>query len=102
MLSTHHGWDDADCPCIMQSIGNGIAPKILGDQLNLSPVVILLSLLFWGWLWGIIGMFLAVPISVIIKIIFENTGPRLNSNSDVFMLNTDVPIISEGIKSGVN
>jgi AI-2 transport protein TqsA len=53
-------------------VGNFIDPRIVGQSLNLSPLVVLFSLMFWGWLWGIIGMFLAVPISVIIKIIFEN------------------------------
>jgi AI-2 transport protein TqsA len=58
---------------IQMIIGNFIDPRIVGRRLNLSPLVVLFSLIFWGWLWGIIGMFLAVPISVIIKIIFENT-----------------------------
>lgn len=53
-------------------IGNLLDPKLLGDRLNLSPVVILLSLLLWGWLWGIAGLFLAVPLTVAIKIVFEN------------------------------
>ncbi len=53
-------------------IGNVIDPKLLGDRLNLSPVVILLSLLIWGWLWGTAGLFLAVPLTVTIKIILEN------------------------------
>lgn len=57
---------------IQLSIGNGIAPKVLGDQLNLSPVVILLSLLFWGWLWGIVGALLSIPIAAAIKIVCEN------------------------------
>lgn len=60
---------------IQLSIGNGIAPKVLGDQLNLSPVVILLSLLFWGWLWGIVGALLSVPITAAIKIVCENIEP---------------------------
>jgi len=53
-------------------IGNGITPKVLGDQLNLSPVVVLLALLFWGWLWGIAGALMSVPIAATIKIICEN------------------------------
>ena len=60
---------------IQLSIGNGIAPKVLGDQLNLSPVVILLSLLFWGWLWGIVGALLSIPITAAIKIVCENIEP---------------------------
>ncbi|MFW5801510.1 MAG: AI-2E family transporter, partial [Spirochaeta sp.] len=43
-----------------------------GDRLNLSPVVIIFSLLFWGWLWGIVGMFLSVPLTMVIKIVCEN------------------------------
>ena len=54
-------------------IGNLIDPRIIGRSLNLSPLVVLFSLIFWGWLWGIIGMFLAVPMAVIIKIILENS-----------------------------
>jgi AI-2 transport protein TqsA len=53
---------------IHQIIGNLIAPKVYGDRLNLSPVVILLFLVFWGWLWGIIGALLAVPIAAAIQI----------------------------------
>lgn len=53
-------------------IGNVLDPKMQGDSLNLSPVIILFSLLLWGWIWGIVGMFLAVPLTVAIKIVFEN------------------------------
>ncbi|MDA1044940.1 MAG: AI-2E family transporter [Verrucomicrobia bacterium] len=60
---------------IQMVIGNIIAPKVLGDKLNLSPVVVLLSLVFWGWLWGIVGALLSVPIASAIKIICENIEP---------------------------
>jgi len=53
---------------IQMTLGNFIAPKVYGDRLNLSPVVILLFLLFWGWLWGITGALLAVPIAAAIQI----------------------------------
>ena len=53
---------------IQMTLGNFIAPKIYGERLNLSPVVILLFLLFWGWLWGITGALLAVPIAAAIQI----------------------------------
>ena len=53
---------------IQQTLGNFIAPKIYGDRLNLSPVVILLFLVFWGWLWGVTGALLAVPIAAAIQI----------------------------------
>jgi predicted PurR-regulated permease PerM len=57
---------------IQMVIGNGIAPKVMGDKLNLSPVVVLLSLIFWGWLWGITGALLSIPIASAIKIVCEN------------------------------
>lgn len=60
---------------IQMSIGNVLAPKILGDQLNLSPVVVLLSLVFWGWLWGIAGAILSVPIASAVKIVCEHVEP---------------------------
>jgi predicted PurR-regulated permease PerM len=53
-------------------IGNFLDPKMQGERLNLSPVVIIISLLFWGWLWGITGAIISVPIAAIIKIICEN------------------------------
>ena len=57
---------------IQLSIGNIITPKLVGDKLGLSPVVILLSLLLWGTIWGIPGAILSVPIASIIKIVCEN------------------------------
>ncbi len=57
---------------IQMGMGNALAPKLLGDRLNLSPVVILLSLLFWGWLWGVVGALISIPIAAAIKIVCEN------------------------------
>ncbi len=56
---------------IQQFMGNFLTPKALGDTLNLSPVVILISLLFWGWLWGPVGALLSVLIASSIKIVCE-------------------------------
>jgi predicted PurR-regulated permease PerM len=53
-------------------IGNIIEPKVLGDKLDLSPILLLLSLIFWGYVWGIMGMILSVPIMSMIKIILMN------------------------------
>lgn len=53
-------------------LGNILEPRIEGNHLGLSPFVILVSLSLWGWLWGFVGMILAVPMTVIIKIVCEN------------------------------
>ncbi|MEI8133740.1 MAG: AI-2E family transporter [bacterium] len=56
-------------------IGSYIAPKVMGSTLNLSPLLIIVSIIFWGWVWGPLGMILAVPITSAITIIFENLDP---------------------------
>lgn len=54
---------------IQNILGNIIEPKLQGEGLNLHPVAILLALSFWGLIWGIIGMFLAAPITAAIRIV---------------------------------
>ena len=53
-------------------LGNIIDPRLQGVQLNISPLVILVSLAVWGYIWGLAGMFLAVPLTSIIQIISAN------------------------------
>lgn len=53
-------------------VGSLLEPKIVGQSMGISPLVVLFSLIFWGYVWGIIGMVLAVPFAVFIKIVFEN------------------------------
>ncbi len=57
---------------IQMTLGNFIEPRVMGRGLGLSPLVVLFSLFFWGWLWGLPGMILAVPIAAIIKIVTSN------------------------------
>ena len=52
-------------------IGNILEPKIFGEAFGLHPITIILSLIFWGMIWGIIGVLLAAPLTAIIKISFE-------------------------------
>lgn len=52
---------------------NFLSPYILGRRLVLNPVVVFLSVMFWGWLWGIVGVLLAVPITVTLKVLCDHT-----------------------------
>src|SRR3546814_318229 len=52
--------------------GNFITPMLLGRRLTLNPVILFASLLLWGWLWGIAGLLLAVPLLVVAKILCDH------------------------------
>ena len=72
------GWGDAfiitGCYIAINfAIGNGIEPIFLGKQFGIATSVVLLAVLFWGWVWGPCGMLLAVPIMVLIKLAMENS-----------------------------
>lgn len=63
---------------IQNIVGNIVEPKVLGDKLNLSPLLLLLSLFVGGYVWGIVGMILSIPIVSMLKIVmmnFESTKP---------------------------
>lgn len=53
-------------------MANFVEPRLMGKSLNLSPLVIILSLVIWGTIWGIPGMFLCVPLTSIIMIVFSH------------------------------
>lgn len=72
------GWGDgfivaAGYIAINFAIGNGIEPIFLGKQFGIATSVVLVSVLFWGWVWGPCGMLLAMPITVLIKLACENS-----------------------------
>ena len=53
--------------------GNILEPNLMGRRLGLSTLVVILSLLFWAWVWGPVGALLAVPLTMVVKIMLENT-----------------------------
>src|SRR3546814_14670983 len=55
--------------------GNVITPLLLGRSLSLNPVIVFVSPLLWGWLWGPAGLLLAVPLLVIAQILCDHTEP---------------------------
>jgi AI-2 transport protein TqsA len=54
-------------------VGSMVDPILIGRELRLSPIVVLVSLVFWGWAWGPIGAFLSVPLTVTIRMVMERT-----------------------------
>lgn len=55
-------------------IGNFVQPRIMGETLNLSALIVLLSLAIWGAIWGIPGMFLSAPLTVLLMILFSQSS----------------------------
>ena len=62
--------------------GSILEPKIAGDRLNMSPILIILSLYLWGWIWGIIGMLLSVPLTILIMITVKHMG-QMETSEDI-------------------
>ncbi len=62
-------WVFLSVEAIQVLVGNYIEPRVMGKNLNLSPLVVILSLAFWGAIWGIIGMILSVPLVSVTVII---------------------------------
>jgi predicted PurR-regulated permease PerM len=57
---------------VQMLVGNVLEPKLMGKSLNVSPFVVMLSLTLWGSIWGVAGMFLSVPITVMLLIVFAH------------------------------
>ena len=73
-----HGWGVAIAMAAVQAVlgvvvGSVLQPRMLGSRLGLSPLVVLLSLVVWGYLLGVAGMFFAVPLTIIVKIVLDST-----------------------------
>ena len=57
--------------CTHAAVGTLLLPRMQGKSLNLDPVVVLLSLAFWGKIWGLAGMFLATPLTVAVMVVLS-------------------------------
>lgn len=54
-------------------LGNFLEPMLMGRRFGLSTLVVLVSVMFWGWLWGPVGALLAVPLTMMVKVILDNS-----------------------------
>lgn len=69
------GWTMLGYAIINMVVGNVVEPRVMGKRMQLSTLIVFLSLVFWGFMLGTIGMFLAVPLTMMLKIIMEQ-NPR--------------------------
>jgi AI-2 transport protein TqsA len=53
-------------------LGNFLEPMLMGRRFGLSTLVVVMSVMFWGWLWGPIGMLMAVPLTMMVKVVLDN------------------------------
>ncbi len=54
-------------------LGNFLEPMLMGRRFGLSTLVVIISVLFWGWVWGPVGMLLAVPLTMVVKVMLDNS-----------------------------
>ena len=54
-------------------LGNFLEPMLMGRRFGLSTLVVVMSVMFWGWLWGPIGMLMAVPLTMMVKVVLDNS-----------------------------
>lgn len=78
--------------------GNLLEPHLLGRRLGLSTLVVILSLIFWAWVWGPVGALLAVPLTMVMKIMLANTE---DLRWIAILLDKDVPREPAAVASGV-
>ncbi|NNE93079.1 MAG: AI-2E family transporter [Verrucomicrobiales bacterium] len=78
-------------------IGNFLEPMLLGDRFGISTVVVILSVLVWGYIWGPVGMFLAVPLTMMVKVMLDNS-PDLRWISVLMGKGSDDRVIADARK----
>ena len=59
---------------LMERQGNFLEPMLMGRRFGLSTLVVIISVLFWGFVWGPVGMLLAVPLTMVVKVMLENNN----------------------------
>jgi len=63
---------------------NLLVPRMIGKRVSISPVAATVGILFWGWLWGVIGVLLAVPLTALVKIVADaHPSPSLGKLADL-------------------
>jgi AI-2 transport protein TqsA len=55
------------------ALDNFVQPQLLGNRFGISALVVVMSVIFWGWVWGPLGMFLAVPLTMVMKVLLDNS-----------------------------
>lgn len=80
-LSAALAWLALALMAVQILFGSILEPKIAGKRLNMSPILIVISLYVWAWIWGILGMLLSVPLTILIMVIMRYVGPMKAAES---------------------
>lgn len=83
-------------------LGNFVEPMLFGRRFGMSTLVVLISVLFWGWVWGPAGMLLAVPLTMVIKVGLDNSSDfrwiSIAISKEQTRSAVDVKLMKEGVK----
>ena len=74
--------------------GYVVTPMVMGRSLDLNGTTVLIACLFWGYLWGLVGLILAMPITVSMKLVFQ-TVPELNRWAELMSVDWQSPDLTE-------
>ena len=73
-------------------LGNFVEPMIVGKRFGISTLVVIISVMFWGWVWGPFGMLLAVPITMTLKVFLDGSNELRWLGVAIAGRNTDPPM----------
>jgi predicted PurR-regulated permease PerM len=85
--------------CLHLIAGNMLVPKLIGARVRIGPVAVTVGILFWGWLWGVFGIMLAVPLTAFIKAVADTRPSLIHISNFLAEEPSRTPARSQGMRS---
>jgi len=85
--------------CLHLIAGNMLVPRLIGARVSVGPVAVTIGILFWGWLWGVFGVILAVPLTALVKAIADTQPSLIHVSNILAETPTRIPARSPALRS---